>query len=289
MRKLVAIFLLPLLIFSLCSCSSSESKKPVMPDFTGCSLRDALADLKELGFTDVEYKPDKSSAHSFIFDIDNWVVVDQRPVPVSEMRHSDDIILFCVKYDEQDGIGKEATTQSGTAESQLASLANAPLSEAVSIFATTGYTPNYLHSVTKMDFNGEVASMNEDYMAQWVVTGIENINNSEKTADVYIDTYENINRLSAEKDQRAALEKKLSPDAAMTAIEYYGEDAYPYGFKLHWIAQSYAEEAEDENTWFFKVGCEIKNAYGTWLKELTCEAKVSGTTDNPKVISFNVY
>ena len=52
--------------------------------------------------------------------------------------------------------------------------------------------------------------------------------------------------------------------------------------------EKYAETAEDENTWFLKAGCTVKNAFGQKLNK-TCEARVSGTNDNPIIESFIVY
>ena len=49
-----------------------------------------------------------------------------------------------------------------------------------------------------------------------------------------------------------------------------------------------AETAEDENTWFLKAECEVKNSYGTWVAGV-CEARVSGTTKSPQIDYFMVY
>lgn len=48
------------------------------------------------------------------------------------------------------------------------------------------------------------------------------------------------------------------------------------------------EEAQDGDTWYLKAGCTVTNEYGVEIKA-TCEAKVTGTTNNPEVIDFNVY
>lgn len=39
----------------------------------------------------------------------------------------------------------------------------------------------------------------------------------------------------------------------------------------------------DEDTWFLKATCTVNG------EDKTCEAKVTGTTDAPEVIFFDVY
>lgn len=86
-----------------------------------------------------------------------------------------------------------------------------------------------------------------------------------------------------------ALRAKLDVWYAWDAVERYGKRQYPYGFKLEKIKGKLAETVEDENTWFLKATCEVKNEYGTWMKNLVCEASVSGTTESPRIDYFIVY
>ena len=81
----------------------------------------------------------------------------------------------------------------------------------------------------------------------------------------------------------------LDAAAAWIFADQYGKKEYPYGFKLHWMTGKLAERAEDDNTWFLKATCDVKNAYGTWAKGLNCEARVTGTNDLAMVIYFVVY
>jgi|GEM_PF-3559434 len=88
---------------------------------------------------------------------------------------------------------------------------------------------------------------------------------------------------------KVALNAKLSLDSAWEAAAAYGKREYPAGFKLHYIIGKLAEEPLDEDTWFLKAECTVTNEYGTKLKGLVCEIKVTGTTDNPTVTHFRVY
>ena len=45
----------------------------------------------------------------------------------------------------------------------------------------------------------------------------------------------------------------------------------------------------DENTWFYKATADVTNAFGAKQKGLTYECSVTGTTDAPQVVDFNVY
>ena len=120
----------------------------------------------------------------------------------------------------------------------------------------------------------------------WTVTKVGKIDTSSKTATLYV-----ISTEAAEADREAesirdALTEKFSPSYAWGAVEMYGLSQYPYGFKRKSML---AEEPHDENTWFLKGTCEIKNEYGTKMKNLTFEALVTGTSDDPQVIEFYVY
>lgn len=84
------------------------------------------------------------------------------------------------------------------------------------------------------------------------------------------------------------LTEKLDPYYAWYVAEEYGETQYPYGFELHYIVGILAQEPVDKDTWFLKAACTVENAYGN-KSDMTCEVKVSGTTDNPHIEDFKVY
>lgn len=50
-----------------------------------------------------------------------------------------------------------------------------------------------------------------------------------------------------------------------------------------------AETAMDEDTWYLKSSCQVKNETGQWLKELTCEIYITGTNEHPEVTDFIIY
>ncbi len=50
------------------------------------------------------------------------------------------------------------------------------------------------------------------------------------------------------------------------AFEKYGRNAYPYGFKCHWIMDLRVEEKVNDNTYYFMVGVTITNEFGVERK-----------------------
>lgn len=153
-----------------------------------------------------------------------------------------------------------------------------------------GYNVKLTHEVTQLDFTGELSIYADDELNEqgWVVTGIADFDSTKKTINLYVNTTENMERIAAEKNLEETLEKNFDPAVAMSALELYGKEQYPLGFKLDKITGRLAETAVDENTWFMKYKCEVKDAYGN-KQEMTCEGKIQGPESNPTVYDFYVY
>lgn len=96
-----------------------------------------------------------------------------------------------------------------------------------------------------------------------------------------------IDGVSAEQSSSSSSDYFVSD--AWAAMERYGDQLYPYGFKLNMITGMLAEDQIDENTWFLKSYCQIKNEYGTWLKNQNAEAYVTWNGSTWVVDSFYVY
>lgn len=80
----------------------------------------------------------------------------------------------------------------------------------------------------------------------------------------------------------------IDEEDAMTAVEQYGRQQYPYGFEPEWILGRLAHDHEADGSWSFKVKVKITNKYGA-TAETTFEADVAGTNDAPEVTYFYVY
>lgn len=153
-----------------------------------------------------------------------------------------------------------------------------------------GYSINYTHEVTEMDFTNYFDGYTDEQINEqgWIITDIKDIDEKAKEIDLYINTKENIDRLQNKKSQEETLMKNFDPAVAMASLEQYGKDMYGSSFKLHMIIGVIAETAVDENTWFMKYKCQYKDKNGTKV-EKTCEGKIKGPEDNPTVYDFSVY
>ena len=79
---------------------------------------------------------------------------------------------------------------------------------------------------------------------------------------------------------------ELTQYYAKKAFEEYGESQYPFGFKCHWIKDLINIE-QAGNTWYFKVGVTITNAYGAEY-DTVAEGMVTGTDSAPQMVQFYV-
>lgn len=72
------------------------------------------------------------------------------------------------------------------------------------------------------------------------------------------------------------------------AVKQYGEHAYPYGFKLHYILDNQVEDNLYGDTWHLVASCDIRNEYGKWARGLICNAVVTGSGEDWVVDSFSI-
>ena len=153
----------------------------------------------------------------------------------------------------------------------LNSYVGKPLEELIAKVGELGYKATYL--AEGEDFTGFIEDMADLYL-----TGELEIDTVQKTVSVTL-----VSKSKLEwANKKELLKEKLDPYYAWKAVEEYGIEQY-YDFELHYISGKIAEELEDENTWSLKATCTI---FGT---EQICEAKVTGTTDNPEVVYFDFY
>jgi len=89
---------------------------------------------------------------------------------------------------------------------------------------------------------------------------------------------------------RNALKIKLSPLAAWNAAITYGKSKYSHGFTL----QRYPEHLmaitpKDADTWSIMGESMVKDTAEDKAEKKTCIFEITGTTDNPQVISLAFY
>lgn len=236
----------------------------------------------------------------FIFNDDSIAQVNE--ITVKKDDSSKDAETSCTFTPLADGITKgHFENADGTIKSEdititvsnmvvttLKELEGTSLANAMSTVKENGYTASYKHEQSGYDFTEEVKAFDSDQIAKYVITKVNNIDAASKKVSFTINTQENIDENNKAKEMEETLSSKLSATYAWTAAAEYGKNEYPYGFKLHYIKGKLAEKAVDENTWFLKATCTVTNGYNASM-EMECEAKVTGTNDNPEIIEFNVY
>lgn len=236
----------------------------------------------------------------FIFDDDSIAQVNE--ITVKKDNSSREAEIDCTftpladgstkgHFENADGTIKSEDiriTVSNMVVTKLKELKGASLADAMSTVEENGYTATYKHEQSGYDFTEEIKAFDSDQIAKYVITEVNNIDASSKKVYFTINTQENIDKNNKAKEMEETLSSKLESSYAWQAASDYGKNEYPFGFKLHYIKGKLAQEAVDENTWYLKATCTVTNGYNASM-EMECEAKVTGTNDNPEVIEFNVY
>lgn len=161
-----------------------------------------------------------------------------------------------------------------------------------------GYTAEYEHENTHLDFTGELTYYTDDELnnAGFIVTGISAMDYINKTITLYVNTNENIERIENQKKSNTTMQKESHYDvdaeildeyAAWDAVEAYGKMMYPK-FKLHYRTGKLSAKQVDDNTWDLKSLCDVDTGYGT-MESCNCEATVEGTNFDAEVTYFIVY
>lgn len=158
---------------------------------------------------------------------------------------------------------------------QLAGYVNKPLVDFMKKVDELGYTATYYNQ--GVDYTEILGFYTEEDCESFLIGSIDE-NPAKKTVVVDL-----LLKTTAENEEaESVLSDKLETGSAWVAVENYGEDLYG-DFELHYFFGKIEEYAEDADTWFLKAECTV---YGT---EMICEAKVTGTSNNPEVIYFIVY
>ena len=276
MKRVMAVAALSL-TFVLAGCSSSEVE---VPNVVGQKADAAQDVLRDAGFYSIDLVEEDGDA---VYVASAYTVLSQDPAAGGESSALDAVTLT-VRNDAEARVDEKKHAES-EAEALLAGMVNGSAIDAYDKLTTDGYSVQVLHAASKQDFSGEFEVDGLD----WLISGYDGLDAAKKKVTIYIDTQEGMDQRAANDAVSAALEEKLPASYAWTAVKNYGDEQYPYGFKLHDIMGVLAETAQDENTWFLKASCDVTNEYGSKEKDLVCEAEVTGTKDNPEVLSFLVY
>lgn len=230
-----------------------------------------------------------------VFSDSKTAVVNPEPSDMFKQPNEGNYAGFAVKLLNKGETSVYIQTKDGQIKSEtikivvadLNSLNGSSLVDTVSEINSIGFTAKYTDSFGN-DMTETIKKYTEKDMKDWAVIKVDKINTTEKTVEIQLDTNEAIAATNEQKRKTEALNAKLTSASAWSAMREYGKNSFPYGFKLHNISSKLAERPDDENTWFLKAKCTITNQYNAKYSTV-CEAKVTGTTDNPKVTYFYVY
>lgn len=266
MKRIVAAICAAMMLCGLAGCGTAT-----MPDVTGMSITDARSKLNDAGFYSVDVK-DMSGKAAF-----DGKVQSQKPKAGKEASTSDQVELVVKSSADQAQEAVDASKKLKQTAEDVKTLQD--MSAVGSIKDKNGADVSE-QRITDDEANG----------VKWVVTDASAHTITSQTIDLVVDTEANAAAAQAQEQQKQQLEQKLSTTAALAACREYGKQLYPYGFKTHDIAGVIQDfTPSDENTWFYKATADVTNAFGAKQKGLTYECSVTGTTDAPQVVDFNVY
>lgn len=259
MKKIIGFIFTACICFSLCSCQIYKQTFDQAGEIFVSSIDQAQNIM--------------SSAQEQANDIASSIY-DSLINPSSESSSATE------KHSTEQTASKEAETTTNeettlsledTIESEFEDCIRKPLAEIMKKIEKYGYSATYLSQ--GVDFTDFIDMLADDYL-----TGDFKIDHKKQTIEVDLLLASN----AALEEQESALQEKLDVFYAWLAVEEYGKNLYG-SFELHYITGKLTASIEDENTWFLKATC---TALGV---DMMCEAKVTGTTNSPQVIYFDVY
>lgn len=255
--------------------------------FTNIVIK-AIEDLKG-GWLDIDGKIETISIggrtefrKAEIFDKDVEITITYHTL----MKETEEAVPESKETEESTGLAISSVEMVDSIIDQLSPYKGKTVAELIPVLAEMGYTATYTAENTGMDFT---YSVQNDAPTQevFVVTDFQNIDVNSQTVEVMMLGKDTISDREKRKTTQDRLEEKLDELAAWKAVEAYGKMQYS-SFKLHYIGGKLEARAMDEDTWFLKALCDVKTPAGQ-VKNLNCEAKVTGTTGRPVVTYFIVY
>lgn len=176
---------------------------------------------------------------------------------------------------------KSAETKTKKLKKEIKNLKGQNVAKVEDTLSDIKYHATYTFDTTDMDYTDSIASMDRATRKHFIVTEVNDIDMSNKTVDLTITSKEVQNQENTEKKLR----NKLSEGSSCVAISHYGKAEYPYGFKFSALTATFS--LYDDNTWSVHGNCKITNEFGAEAK-MECVARVTGSTDNPEVVYFEV-
>lgn len=153
--------------------------------------------------------------------------------------------------------------------------------EAEDTIAAIDVPVNYYYEDKDENYN-KILKDNEQAQKIMVIVDVvedEHENVKDDAIAIIIKSSDEIEKEKAE----ANLENKLSQTTVTVMVNECGDASCKYGFKL----KDYRIELNDENSWKEYGTCEVTNAFNATATH-SFEAVISGTDENPEVVSFAI-
>lgn len=291
MKKVLLIISLLILSVCLFGCSSEpleftlDQKEYTIPQasssvtITGTLRGDGSPNIY-LDDKKLYFIPRKDKTFSYVYSI-----------PKVEKRIPEKTLRFVAKTREEEVVQEvtiinEHAAKYAADKAPLEAMVGTTVADAKAKILELGYTPTYYQDQAKSDITVKQITSPEEEPAAWIIVSVRSVDIDKKTVQLNVNTAEGIAENEATAAAAKALNEKLDSYRAWVATENYGKAQYPFGFELYYFRSR--EVPLDENTWLLKGPATVYNVYGEKIK-MTCEAKVTGTTHDPRVIEFTVY
>lgn len=295
MKKLLALCLSLVMVFTLASCDSGdhegEAKTPSASSAQkGRDYQTVVESFEEKGFTNIQLLELDDLVTGWLTKEGEveYVTVDGNEEYKADTWYANDVEVVIAYHtfpeDEQPTQGGDETEEPDTGSIGIKPPYDNDTSDGVNYktvvdaFKAAGFT----NITTEKRFEASFWGYEEDTVANIYIDGHTFSIDREYDADseIRIDYY-----VITEADTKSDTE--LTKFYAQKAFEDYGAALYPYGFECHWIVNCINAEQYDDGSWFFKVGVTVENQYGNKVEGIA-EGIVSGTDTSPTVTQFYV-
>lgn len=272
----IAITLSALIVLPLTACSEGTDNIDV-PYVAGESLAEARADLEDAGFENIKIVDSTGEDIDIKVPEDKVSVYKTEPAQNKSVSPDETITVFLsqpadsievsVVFDATNTIGSDKSAQ-----------------DVIDALKAIGYSVT-VNAPEGSDLSKcTVASVDDtDYENNSVtITVAAQGSNDTDVDDGSLSAEDSADSAASDNDNNA-----MMAGDAWIAVRDYGEQQYPYGFKVHYFT-GVISEYEEDGIWYLKGKCDVTNEYDA-TRSTVVEAQVQGTRDNPEVIYFYVY
>ena len=271
--------------------------------FVGKDYKEVINYLSSKGFTNIQKKPSYDAwSESQRGNTTSVKINGSSDYRRGDIYKKDDkiVIKYTMMEDDDPAVIKEKEEAAAKAKAEKAreekenklarSLSGQSCIKVRKRMKKKGYTVTYTFETTYADFTELINTGSKKDIKDYIVTKVDDIDSKKKTAELLINSKTNIKAEKKRRSTRQSLEEFFPLYEAQEAMEWYGKQQFPYGFKMHtWIGKI-AETPRNKSTWFLKYYVDIKNMYGVKLEYVECEATITKKKNGDIIVKhFYIY